>query len=561
MEEKDIQEIIALYKSGSGIEPICKQFHVGKLKIKEILKANNVELKKKGKQPLNCEFVISDYRTKKYVPTGDKTFVAISKVDGTIFKDYENLGGYLTSYLRDKLNMEIPTLYDRRMYYMKTGNYWYEQWFDIVETEKDVKVTKNCPYCDWSTIDVDNKSGWFKQHLINEHKINIEEHLKAHPEDEMFFKKEHDEKIKKEKYSIEGNYVICPLCGERFSKIADKHLECVHNITKKEFMKLYPGAKLLSDKFIEDARRNVAKGNLIVSKKRFISKYENEISEFLINHKQTILCNRSILIGKEIDILIEDKKIGIEFNGLKWHTEYFGRKDSKYHLNKTIKCNEKGYKLIHIFEDEYVNCKDIVFNKLSHILKLEQSLPKIAGRKCVIKEIYMNTAKVFLEKYHIQGFVSGGVYLGAYYNGTLVAVMVFKHGNIKNPSWELLRFASDYNYICQGVGGKLFKFFVRNYNPDTITSFADRRWTIDEENNVYVKLGFEVECYTKPDYKYYNEKIDRYKRFHKMALNKKSLHKKYGLPLTMTEREMTKELGYDRIWDCGLIKYVWKNDK
>ncbi len=25
----------------------------------------------------------------------------------------------------------------------------------------------------------------------------------------------------------------------------------------------------------------------------------------------------------------------------------------------------------------------------------------------------------------------------------------------------------------------------------------------------------------------------------------------------MTEKEMTKELGYDRIWDCGLFKYEW----
>lgn len=26
----------------------------------------------------------------------------------------------------------------------------------------------------------------------------------------------------------------------------------------------------------------------------------------------------------------------------------------------------------------------------------------------------------------------------------------------------------------------------------------------------------------------------------------------------MTETEMVKKLGYDRIWDCGLIKYIWK---
>lgn len=41
-------------------------------------------------------------------------------------------------------------------------------------------------------------------------------------------------------------------------------------------------------------------------------------------------------------------------------------------------------------------------------------------------------------------------------------------------------------------------------------------------------------------------------------MNKKMLSKKYGFPLTMTETEMARELGYDRIWDCGLIKYVWE---
>lgn len=46
---------------------------------------------------------------------------------------------------------------------------------------------------------------------------------------------------------------------------------------------------------------------------------------------------------------------------------------------------------------------------------------------------------------------------------------------------------------------------------------------------------------------------------HKFGFRKQILHKKYGLPLSMTESEMTKQLGYYRIWDCGLFKYVWTN--
>ena len=29
----------------------------------------------------------------------------------------------------------------------------------------------------------------------------------------------------------------------------------------------------------------------------------------------------------------------------------------------------------------------------------------------------------------------------------------------------------------------------------------------------------------------------------------------------MTEREMCKIIGANRIYDCGLIKYIWKNKK
>ena len=131
--------------------------------------------------------------------------------------------------------------------------------------------------------------------------------------------------------------------------------------------------------------------------------------------------------------------------------------------------------------------------------------------------------------------------------------MTFKKENDKK--WELTRFSSNFKYICQGIGGKIFKYFVRNYNPYEVKSFADRRWTVNETNNIYIQLGFKFEKYICPDYKY----IVNGKRLHKFNFRKQILHKKYGFPLTMTETEMTNELGYDRVWDCGLIKYVWKN--
>lgn len=290
-----------------------------------------------------------------------------------------------------------------------------------------------------------------------------------------------------------------------------------------------------------------------------ISKSETEIYEYccnLLGKENVIQRDRIIITPKEIDIYIPSLKIGIEYNGLRWHSEEFG-KNKNYHLEKLIKCQNKGIKLIQVFEDEYISHKEIVLAKIRHLLKCD-NCSKIMGRKCEIREINNSIAKVFLEQNHIQGYVRSSVYLGAYYNNNLIAVMTFKKE--KNNKWELTRFASDYNFICEGIGGKLFKYFIRNYEFSEIKSFADRRWTINEEHNIYTNLGFKKKCYLEPEYRYFKEE-DGIERQHKFGFRKQILHKKYGLPLAMTEKEMTEQLGYSKIWDCGLIKYVYKKEE
>ena len=283
-------------------------------------------------------------------------------------------------------------------------------------------------------------------------------------------------------------------------------------------------------------------------------KPEDEIISLFteIEHQQH---NREILNGMEIDIFIPPLKLGIEYNGLRWHSEEFG-KDHRYHLDKLNKCNEQGIKLIQIFEDEWINHREICESKLKQICGLNRN-PKIYGRKCEIREITnKNEAYEFLDKNHIQGRTGFTIALGAYYNNELVGVMTFKKE--KEGYWDLNRFATDINHQCVGIGGKLFKYFTRNYPFIEIKSFADRRWTTDPTNNLYTKLGFEFDSFVPPTYWYHNPKINPYIRFHKFGFRKQHLHKQYGLPLTMTEREMTTALGYTRIWDCGLIKYVYK---
>lgn len=439
---------------------------------------------------------------------------------------------------------------------METGNYWWEQWFDIVLV--DNCETKKCPYCDWETVDIYNKSGMFETHLLKTHGITKLDYLKEFPQEKEYFIAV-DPKINRQFETDKNKFVICKVCGKKLGRIDTQHLK-IHNMSKIEYIEKYGTDNLVSkeyhDKMVESV--NIANINMTFTKN---SKSELEIKDFIESGGLECRSDRHILNGREIDIYIPEKNIGIEYNGNKWHSEWFGKKDKHYHLSKLEECRKNGVGLITIFEDEYELHKEIVLNKLAHILKIRnEHMPKLYGRKCEIKEIHSYIAEEFLNVNHIQGFVKSTLFLGAFYNENLVGVMSFTKQADNN--WELTRFATDIKYNCCGVGGKLFNYFIKNYDYNEIKSFADRRWTLDENNNVYTKLGFVFHSFTKPNYTYYNPNVDRYKRFHKFNFRKDKLVKKYSqLNPRMTETEMVKELGYDRIWDCGLIKYVYYNPK
>jgi hypothetical protein len=279
---------------------------------------------------------------------------------------------------------------------------------------------------------------------------------------------------------------------------------------------------------------------------------EKEVIDFLSSLGLNLIKgDRDILNGKEIDILIPDFNIGIEFNGLYWHCEKYVDKD--YHLNKTNVCESKGIHLIHIFEDEWVNNKDIVKSRLKNLFKLTEN--KVYGRKCIIKEVNTKDKTKFLNDNHIQGTIGSKVNLGLYYNDELVSIMTFGKGRVvmngvKNE-WELLRFCNKINHSVIGGASKLFKHFIKNYKPNQLISYADRRWS---QGNLYDQLGFNKTHNSTPNYFYVvnNEREHRFKY-------RKNLLVEAGFDIKKTEREIMYDRGIYRIYDCGNLVYIYNN--
>lgn len=560
LSDEERKKIIEEYKTVS-IANICKEWYISDRRVKQILLDNGVTIRKTN-QATVASNDYNEQNAARYPHVDGKKYVAVLRSDeSVVFDDYLNKSGTLIAYIKKNLLITPPSLFKRKKYFFDHGKQWYEMFFDI-RLVNDNSITKKCPYCGWETTDVDNKSGAYMNHITIEHNMTPEEHLKLHPEDKIFFKRVVREKEKQKLYSDPHNYVVCPICGKKFMKLTKTHIEDIHGMSFFEFRRKYPNVRLVSDiqhKQIMDAQ---IASNLVVPKKLQTSSAEREISRYIEGLGFSVENgNRSILGGREIDILVESKKLCIEYNGLKYHCETIEDsaqvKDSNYHISKTLIANEKGYKLIQIYDDEYNKYKDLVLNKIKRLLGVKDDLIKAYGRKCCIHEITLNQAKEFLNVYHIQGFVSASVYLGAFYNDILIGVMSFKIN--KQYQWELNRFATNFHYLCTGVGGKLLSYFVKSYSPNMIVSFADIRWTVDKDNNLYTKLGFKLDSVTKPDY-YYCDKNYR-SRLNKRMFRKDKLIREYPneVDRSMTESQMTKKLGFRRIWNCGLFKYIWLN--
>ena len=248
----------------------------------------------------------------------------------------------------------------------------------------------------------------------------------------------------------------------------------------------------------------------------------------------------------EIDIYIPEFKLGIEFNGIYWHSEEYKERD--FHLKKTEYFLSKDIRIVHIWEDDWQNSSEIIKSQIRNWLGLTEK--RIFARNCEVKEITdKKMAYQSMELWHIQGGDNSQIRIGLYFDNELISVMSFNRfegrKKLDDKSWNLSRFCTKLNCNVIGGGSKMLKYFISKYNPNRIISYADRCWST---GNLYNKLGFSIVSITRPDYKY----VFKSKRVHKSNFRKGKRAKE------TTESEFIKQKSIMRIWDCGKIKFELK---
>ena len=236
--------------------------------------------------------------------------------------------------------------------------------------------------------------------------------------------------------------------------------------------------------------------NLGIVCKDYRSYPEKEVSKFLDSiNVEYIKNDRQLIKPLELDFVIPEYKIAIEFNGNFRHC-IDEIKNKRYHLNKSILVEEKGYVLIHIYEFEWFDEKKR--EKIKNLIKQYcGEVKKIYARSCKIKEIDNKIYRDFCEKNHLQGFRSAKIKYGLFYKDELVQLMSFdKPKYNKNYEWEIIRGCPGSLFRTIGGTGKLFSYFIKEHNPNSIMSYCD----YNKFNGIsYEKIGMEFVRLTGPD--------------------------------------------------------------
>ena len=257
--------------------------------------------------------------------------------------------------------------------------------------------------------------------------------------------------------------------------------------------------------------------------KKMYSDVEYQLLKILEDITTVVSTDKDILHGKHIDILLPENNMGIEYNGVFWHSEKYKEKND--HLNKSLDCLEKNIKLFHIFEDQWKHNKDEVIklltNKIQNKYKIinDYKIKKITKSKIQHNLIFNNTISNS-NIYELKNDID------------TIGTISFNKNTITYLNWNF-----DYDI------NKIFEIFI---NELKLQNFFYKH----DINNIFLNTDKFINIkIIKPDYKYF----DRNDKLNIKLLNKNKINIKYK-----NNKSIILENGYLRVYDCGykLFKIV-----
>lgn len=281
------------------------------------------------------------------------------------------------------------------------------------------------------------------------------------------------------------------------------------------------------------------------------SKGQMELTEFCRSLSDEVQADYKFHGRRELDIYVPTKALGIEFDGLYWHSEEVaGRLNI---ARKDALARSKGIRVIHVFEDEWAKSRGAVEATIRHALGKS---PRVFARRCDLLRISSAEAGEFHRDNHVQGSVEGGLlHLALQHQGRVVMVMTFTRLNSnrihKEPGAVELRRLSSTHCVVGGAS-KLFKAAVDILGVSSVVSYSDNRAF---PGGVYEKMGFKKAGVSRPDY--YYVRGGSQVRHRKSNFTRSRLASHPDFDASKSEAVNMKNMGWGRLYDSGKTKWVW----
>lgn len=299
-----------------------------------------------------------------------------------------------------------------------------------------------------------------------------------------------------------------------------------------------------------------------------ISKGHQEIIEYInslgFDLKSGLnINNRTTIAPMELDIFIPESNFALEYNGLYWHSLKYPEigklngTEPGLHALKSKLCQERGIKLLAVFEDEWNEKQDLIKSMIKWRLNKFNGI-NLNARELEIRKLESNNAfKDFFNRNHLDGHVKASFAYGLFYNGKLVCCASIRTNF--NKEFEIARFATDHDFNVRGGAGKIFKHIVEECKCDLV-SFSNNRLGF---GNVYKELGFEKIGELGSSYWYTNFK-ERIWRFKCKRINNPDILAKFptekaqALGGVFGKMFFGKEVPLFKIEDYGHKKWMFK---
>lgn len=281
--------------------------------------------------------------------------------------------------------------------------------------------------------------------------------------------------------------------------------------------------------------------------------------------------------GKELDIVVPDHHLAIEFDGVFWHSEAAEKEahakplPHNYHAEKTREAREQGYQLVHVWEDDWLHRRELVMRALAHRLRAVDRLPdvlpdinplayeRLYARKLTVRTVPGDVARRFWQDNHLQGPVNCSVNIGLYdQNDVLRALLGVgrkNHGSrvsLPEGTWDIQRYAT----LGTVVGG-----FTRLL-AHAETLLPVHAWTSWSDNDIsdggmYRAADFTLDKRQGASYSYVG-RTTRWERVHRSTYTKQRFIDDSDLVYEpgQTEHEAALANRLYRIYDAGKTRWI-----